>query len=128
MTMTQFAPVFHDGTKGHAMDAEVIEYGLVIHTGLDLYGCPSLSEGMTISDPITGFRVAGGDSREQALFNLHVFVCRMGGPAVFPTKLAERRAEIAAMREECAARLEEMRVAMAEIRSVMRDDEEDHTA
>tara|TARA_R110001583_G_scaffold195522_3_gene375228 strand:+ start:53815 stop:54201 length:387 start_codon:yes stop_codon:yes gene_type:complete len=127
MTTTKFFPVFHDGSAGPVMDAEVIDFGLVIHTGLDIYGHPALSEGLTISDPVTGFRVAGGDSREQALFNLQVFVGRMGGADVFPAKLSERRAEIAAMREEYAARLEEMRVAMAEVRGAMRYDEEDHT-
>lgn len=128
MTTTHFSPVFLDGSTAPLMDAEVIDYGLVLHTGLDIYGKPALSEGVTISDPVTGFRVTGGDCREQALRNLDEFVRRMGGAEVFPQKLADRRAEIAAFREQSAARLEEMRQAMAEIRDVMRYDEEDHTA
>ena len=65
---------------------EPAPYGLVVHPRVQRrHGktLPDFYTDWTISEPTTGFKVAGGRSRDEALTNLAIKVEVMGGPERF---------------------------------------------
>lgn len=120
MKTIAFRPCLRHGTSGPELildqiEGEAIDYGLVMHPNIaatdSLYG-------MTISCPVTGYYVAGGDDREHALRNLDELVREAGGWGPFLGRLGAARARILNARE-AAAKIDRLAPVLPAIRGAL---------